>query len=89
MTKLVVEEINQIVEENSIKSPTEFDMHPSLNKNTKKALKKLLTDNGDVFATSDVDLKYPPTIMKMHIDTGDHKHIALKLYRKPIAHIKW
>ena len=25
----------------------------------------------------------------MHLDTGDHKHIALKPYRIPPTHIKW
>ena len=38
-------------------------------------LLKLLTDNADVFATLDDDLKYPTTLMKLYIDTGDDKLI--------------
>ena len=72
MTKLVLKEINEIVEDNPVKSPTEFYIDPSLDKNTKKALSKLLTDNADVFATSEYDLNYPTTLMKMHNDTDDH-----------------
>ena len=64
-------------------------MDPSLDENTKKALSKLLTDNADVFATSDDDLKYQTTLMKMHINTGGKKCMALKPYRIPLSHIKW
>ena len=64
-------------------------MDPSLDEHTKKALSKLLTNNADMFATLDVDLKYPTTLKKIHIDPGDHKPIALKPQRIPIAGIKW
>ena len=76
----------EIVEDNHVESPTEFDVDPSLDENT-KTLSKLLTDNAGVFATSDDDLKYPTILMKMHIATSDQKPIALKTYRIPLAHI--
>ena len=63
-------------------------MDPSLDENTKWALSKLLTDNADVFASLDDDLKYPTNLMKLHIDSSDHKAIALKLYRIHLTHIK-
>ena len=56
---------------------------------TQKVFRKLLTDNADVFATSDDDLKYPTNLMRMHMDTtSDHATIVLKLYRIPLTHIK-
>ena len=88
MTKLIEKEIIQIVEDNPVKCPTEFDMDPSPGENTKKTLSKLLADSTDRFATWDDDLKYPTTFMKMHTDIDDHKPIALKPYRTPLAHIK-
>ena len=47
----------------------------------KEALIKLITDNDDLI--------YCTTIINIHIDTGDHKPVALKSYRIPLAHIKW
>ena len=35
------------------------------------------------------DLKYATTLMKIHIDTNDHKPIALKPCRILLAHVKW
>ena len=42
-----------------------------------------------MFATSDDDLTYPTTPMKVQIDTGGHNPVALKTYRIPGAHINW
>ena len=64
-------------------------MDPSLDENIKKAFSKLLKDDADVLTTSDDDLKCPTNLMKKHTNTGNHKHIALKPYRLPLAHIKW
>ena len=36
-----------------------------------------------IFATSDDYLEYPTILMKMQIDTGDHKLIALEPIQKP------
>ena len=89
LTKLVEVEINHIVKGIPVKSPTEFDMDPSFDGNINKVLSKLLTENVDAFATSDNDLKYPPALMKMYIDAGYHKLIALKQYRIPLSYTKW
>ena len=87
MTELVEKEIHQI-EDNLVKLPTEFDMDPSLDENTKKALSKVLSNNADVFTTSDDDLKYGTTLIKVHSNTDGHKPMALKPYRIPLAHVK-
>ena len=43
MPKLIKNKINQMVEDNPIKSPREFYMDPSPDENIKKALSKFLT----------------------------------------------
>ena len=64
-------------------------MDPSFVICTKETLIKLLTDNADVCATSDDNLKYPTTLMQMHIDTGHHKSIASKPFWILLAKMKW
>ena len=39
MSKLVKKEINQVLEDKPVKHPTEFDIEPSMDVNTKKKIK--------------------------------------------------
>ena len=68
-----------------IKSHTKLYTYPSLEKNTVKTFSQLLKGNVDICVSSDNDLKYPTILMKMHIDTSDHKPIALKPYKRPVV----
>ena len=40
MTKLVEKEINQVVQDSPVKSPTDLDTNPSLGETSKKVLSK-------------------------------------------------
>ena len=49
----------------------------------KRKLERLLKDNADLFAATDMELGRTDAI-KMKIDTGDHAPIKLKPYRTPL-----
>ena len=49
----------------------------------REELEKLLRDNEDLFAASDMDLGRTDAV-KMKIDTGDHPPIRMKPYRTPL-----
>ena len=46
-------------------------------------IKSLISNNRDIFAEKDTELGQTD-IVKMHIDTGDHRPIKMKPYRTPI-----